>query len=66
MKGYFPDEMADVVKTYNEGMRNFFDSGACADVNYADVYNMTQRLAVDYPQEVSNQHPIPCTLNLKS
>jgi hypothetical protein len=66
MKQYYSDESIEQVKKYNEGMRNFFDSGACADVNYADVYNMTQRLAVDYPQEVSNQHPIPCTLNLKS
>jgi hypothetical protein len=56
MKGYFLDEMADVVETYNEGMRQFFESGGCADVNYADVYNMTQRLGVDYPQEVSEQY----------
>ena len=56
MKGYFADEDAEVVKTYNEGMRRFFDSGGCADVNYADVYNMTQRLGVDHPQEVSEQY----------
>jgi hypothetical protein len=56
MKQIYSDESIEQVKAYNKGMRSFFDSGACADVNYADVYNMTQRLGVDYPQEVSEQH----------
>ena len=56
MKGYFPDEAEEVVKTYNEGMRKFFDSGDCADVNYADVYNMTRRLGKDHPSEVCGRH----------
>jgi hypothetical protein len=29
------------VKSYNEGMREFFRGGQCGEVNYIDVYNMT-------------------------
>ena len=38
---HFPDEKESIVKAYNEGMRRFFASGKCGDVNYIDVYNMT-------------------------
>jgi hypothetical protein len=55
----YSDETAKSVRTYNEGMRKFFESGACANVNYADVYNMTRRLGEDYPEEVSVEHRGP-------
>ena len=38
---HFPDEKEQVVKSYNEGMREFFSGGQCGEVNYIDVYNMT-------------------------
>jgi hypothetical protein len=41
---HFPDEAEHQVKSYNEGMRNFFTSGKCGDINYIDVYNMTAAL----------------------
>ena len=52
LKSYFPDEAREVVKSFNVGMRDFFDSGRCGDVNYVDTYNMTERLGVDHPDEV--------------
>lgn len=63
MKQYYWDESIEMVKAYNEGMRQFFDSGSCADVNYIDVYNMTQRLGVGNPQEVSEEYRGPWTLD---
>ena len=42
------------MKNFNEGMREFFDSGRCGDVNYVDTYNMTERLGVDHPEEVGS------------
>ena len=44
IKGYFPDESPEMIKSYNEGMRSFFESGKCGHVNYVDVYNMTRSL----------------------
>ena len=44
MHGYFPDELPDIIKSYNEGMRAFFESGKCGAVDYLDVYNMTRQL----------------------
>lgn len=38
---HFPDEKEQIVRRYNEGMRDFFRSGQCGDINYIDVYNMT-------------------------
>ena len=52
MKSYFDDEKVDIVLDYNLGMRNFFDSGRCGDVNYIDVFNMTASLAINQPDEV--------------
>ena len=59
MKSYYDDEKANVVQDYNIGMRNFFDSGRCGDVNYIDVFNMTASLGINEPDEVCR---IICTL----
>lgn len=40
----FPDEEPAVVEEYNTQMRSFFESGACGNVNYIDVYNMTKSI----------------------
>lgn len=39
--GWFDDEKEQNVLDFNNGMRNFFDSGHCGPINYVDVYNMT-------------------------
>ena len=52
MKAFFLDEEIDVVRDYNLGMREFFDSGRCGEVNYADVYNMTAALGSTHPDQV--------------
>lgn len=44
MRPYFEDEVPEVIRGYNEGMRSFFESEACGNVNYIDVYNSTQQL----------------------
>eukprot|EP01039_Chlorochromonas_danica_P008645 gene8639-9526_t len=49
--GYFPDEKEDVVMDYNLGMRRFFDSKACGNINYVDVYNMTRELVKEHWEE---------------
>ena len=41
---HFSDEREDKIKKYNEEMRQFWESGACGDVSYVDVYNMTASL----------------------
>ena len=53
MRAYNDDEKVDNVRDFNVGMRNFFDSNNCGDVNYIDVYNMTAHLGLDDPEEVS-------------
>jgi hypothetical protein len=46
MKAYFPAEWPDRVLEFNQYMRMFFEHGEeCGNVNYVDVYNMTERLA---------------------
>ena len=40
------DETYEIVESYNNEMRSFFDSGQCGNVNYLDVYNMTKSLAL--------------------
>lgn len=59
----FPDEDYPLVRAFNLGMREFFDSGACGGgsgdgepkqvgrVGYVDVYNMTAELVRDLPAE---------------
>jgi hypothetical protein len=49
--GWFPDEKEDVVRDYNLGMRKFFDSKACGNVNYVDMWNMTAALVKHLPEE---------------
>lgn len=51
MKAYYPDEQVHLVHNYNTDMRSFFDSGACGNVNYVDVYNMTRQLARKHSSE---------------
>ena len=62
LRAHFPDdENADMVKSFNEGMRSYFASegqasdshqahtrNMCAHVNYVDVYNMTAQLALNH------------------
>lgn len=52
--GWFPDEKEDVVKDYNVGMRHFFDSKSCGNVNYVDMYNMTMALVKEAPEEAEH------------
>jgi hypothetical protein len=42
---HFDDEKPLVVEEYNKEMRKFYDSGACGNTNYIDVFNMTSKLA---------------------
>ena len=42
--GWFDDEKPEYVEKFNVEMRSFFDSGACGDYNYIDVWNMTKSL----------------------
>lgn len=51
VKAFFDDEKPEIVKAYNEQMREYFDSKKCGNVNYVDVYNMTSHLGVDHPTE---------------
>lgn len=51
LRAWFDDEQADLVKTYNEEMRSFFDSQTCGETNYIDVYNMTRSLAIHHNDE---------------
>ena len=45
LRAIYPDEVEGMVKNYNIGMRQFYESGSCGPVNYVDVYNMTAGLA---------------------
>ena len=45
---HFPDEKEEIVKAYNDGMRDFFSSGKCGNVNYIDVYNMTAAFGINH------------------
>lgn len=40
-----------MVRAYNLGMRDFFDSQRCGPVGYVDLYNMTAALAEGARQE---------------
>jgi hypothetical protein len=51
MKAHFDDETPEIVKDYNEGMRKFYDSGGCGNVNYVDVYNTTAQLALHHKED---------------
>ena len=44
IKAHYFDETGNYTRAYNQGMREFFDSGGCGLYNYVDVYNMTQSL----------------------
>lgn len=46
----FDDECPECVFDFNEGMRSFYERGSCGETNYIDVYNMTNRLVVDYSE----------------
>lgn len=48
LQGWALDESAEQIQNYNEGMRHYFDSGGCGNVNYIDVYNMTRQLALHH------------------
>lgn len=45
LRAIYPDEVEDMVRNYNVGMRRFYESGSCGPVKYVDVYNMTAGLA---------------------
>ena len=47
--GYFEDETPERIKGMNDGMRDYFESGSCGNVNYIDVFNMTAHLVKDHP-----------------
>lgn len=49
--GWFGDEFPEVVRDFNVGMREFFDSKKCGHVNYIDVHNMTSALVQELPSE---------------
>ena len=51
---HFSEEVPARVKEFNVEMRRFFDSNSCGLVNYVDVYNMTQSLAVHYPEDANS------------
>lgn len=51
VKAHFDDEKPEVVKAFNEGMKQFYDSGNCGNVNYIDVYNTTAQLALNHPED---------------
>ena len=51
VRAYFPDERPEQVKSYNLGMRSYFDSGSCGNVNYIDVYNVTSSIAATHASE---------------
>jgi hypothetical protein len=48
---HFPDEAPDVVQNYNIKMREFFESGQCGNVNYIDVFNMTDSITMLHNEE---------------
>lgn len=48
---HFPDEAPDRVQHYNVQMREFFDSGKCGNVNYIDVFNMTDSITMLHNEE---------------
>ena len=45
------DETPEFVTSFNEGMKEFYESGKCGQTNYIDVYNMTTALAVNVLQD---------------
>mmetsp|Transcript_5209 Transcript_5209/g.11377 ORF Transcript_5209/g.11377 Transcript_5209/m.11377 type:complete len:314 (-) Transcript_5209:254-1195(-) len=52
VKAYFATEMPENVRYFNEHMRSYFDSQAsCGWFNYIDVFNMTQALIKDHPDD---------------
>ncbi len=51
VRAFFEDETIERVKGFNEGMRQYFDSGGCGAVNTIDVYNMTRHLTVNHSAE---------------
>lgn len=50
LKAYFTDEEPQLIQSYNEGMRGFYDSRGCGPVNYIDVFNMTANLVTSSPR----------------
>lgn len=48
-----PDETPDFVRNFNLDMRKWVDSDKCGNTNYIDVYNMTERLAVDFQEQTA-------------
>jgi hypothetical protein len=48
---HFPDEAPDVVQKYNLAMRDYFDAGKCGNVNYIDVFNMTDSVTMQHNEE---------------
>jgi len=50
LKHYNSEEVPERVREYNLEMRNFFDTNACGLVNYVDVWNMTESLALNHAE----------------
>lgn len=53
MRAFFDDEHPENVYNYNRGMRQYFDSKGCGEVNYIDVYNFTKQLGENYTSEAA-------------
>jgi hypothetical protein len=48
LKAYYDDEKENIIRKYNNDMREFIESKSCGDINYIDVYNMTRVLGSKY------------------
>lgn len=52
---HYEDEVPERVLGYNLGMRKYFDEDNCGNVNYVDVYNMTEKLTQNHT-DLAKQH----------
>jgi len=53
MRAIYDDEHPENVYNYNLGMRQYFDSKRCGEVNYIDVYNFTKQLGENHTAEAT-------------
>ena len=54
LKAYYKEEIPLRIIEFNEHMRTFMEDGDdCGNVNYIDVYNMTEKLAVNMTHDAS-------------
>ena len=51
LQQHYPDESPEQIQQYNLDMRQFMESGDCGNVNYIDVFNMTDSLTMQHREE---------------